>query len=330
MISGAESDRFHGAVTGDDRSMITVIFATRNGMSTLPSVLTAYCQLETPAGGWKLIVVDNASTDATRDIINSFRDRLPVTYLYEKKPGKNAALNTALDHVAGDLLLLTDDDVFPRPNWLVCMRKAADSLPAYSVFGGAVLPHWEVTPPDWIVEWVPGGPVFTLTPPSMPEGPMTPGSVYGPNMAVRTEIFRQGFRFDPTIGPQGANYAMGSETEFVVRLARHGHSAWHVPNAVVEHFIRDFQLHRSWILRRAIRFGRGHYRMTHTEERRDISTWRGIPRHLFKQMFVQTVLVLKGLACLDDETVFRARWTFNVMWGQMIEARKLRGQPASA
>ncbi len=315
---------------GDDRSMLTVMFATRNGMHTLPGVLSAYRQLEVPTGGWKLIVVDNASTDATGEIIKSFLDRLPLTYLYEEKPGKNLALNTALDQVEGDLVLLTDDDVFPRSNWLVCMRNAADSLPAYSVFGGVVRPHWEVMPPNWIVEWVPGGPVFTLTPPSMPEGPMAPSAVYGPNMAVRTEIFRQGFRFDPTIGPRRANYAMGSETEFVVRLAKHGHSAWHVRDAEVEHFIRDFQLHRSWILRRAIRFGRGLYRMTHTEQRRQLSTWRGIPRHLFKQLLVQTALVLKGVACFDDETVFRARWTFNVVWGQIIEARNLRGQPVSA
>ena len=310
--------------------MLTVIFATRNGVRTLPGVLAAYCQLEIPTGGWKLIAVDNASTDATGEIIKSFADRLPLTYLYEERPGKNPALNAALDHVEGDLVLLTDDDVFPRPNWLVCMRKAADRLPGYSVFGGVVRPHWEVAPPAWIVEWVPGGPVFTLTPPSTPEGPLPPGSVYGPNMAVRTEIFRQGFRFDPTIGPQGANYAMGSETEFVLRLARHGYGAWHVPDAEVEHFIRDFQLHRSWILRRAIRFGRGHYRMSQSVQRREISTWRGVPRHLFKQMLVQTALLLKGVACFDDETVFRARWTFNVVWGQIIEARKLRGQAASA
>jgi glycosyltransferase involved in cell wall biosynthesis len=309
--------------------MLTVIFATRNGMRTIPGVLAAYCELEKPVGGWKLIVVDNASTDATREIIGSFVDRLPITYLHEEKLGKNAALNTALAYVEGDLVLLTDDDIFPRANWLVCMREAADAHPGYSVFGGVVLPHWEVTPPDWIVEWVPRGPVFTLTPPSMPEGPMVAGSVYGPNMAVRTEIFRQGFRFDATIGPQGTNYAMGSETEFVERLARYGHSAWHVRAAEVEHFIRDFQLSRSWILGRAIRFGRGHYRMTHTEQRQDISTWRGVPRHLFSQMAVQTALVVKGLVCFDDETVFRARWTLNVLWGQVIEARNLRVQRAT-
>ena len=309
--------------------MLTVVFATRNGMRTLSAVLGAYCQLEIPTGGWKLIVVDNASTDRSREITTAFQDRLPLAYLYEEKLGKNVALNTALAHVEGDLVVLTDDDVFPRPDWLVRMRIAADTLPAYSVFGGVVLPRWEVTPPDWVLEWVPPGPVFTLTPPSLDEGAMNPRLVFGPNMAVRTEVFNRGFRFDAAIGPQGANYAMGSETEFVIRLAQHGYSAWHVRDAVVEHFIRDFQMHRSWILRRALRFGRGQYRLTHTDQRPGTPTWIGIPRHLFKEMLLQGALVLKGLLFFHAETVFRARWKFNFLRGQAIEAYNFRGERAS-
>lgn len=303
--------------------MLTVLFATRNGARTLPGVLAAYCRLESPNGGWKLVVVDNASTDETAEIVNSFRDRLPLQYLYETAQGKNAALNTGLDHIEGDIVVLTDDDVFPRPNWLARIRKAADDQPGYSIFGGTVLPHWEVQPPEWITGSVPAGPVFTLTSQLATEGPTSPESIYGPNMAVRAEIFHEGFRFDPSIGPLGANYAMGSETEFVLRLSRLGHLAWHVADAEVEHFIRDFQLTREWILRRAIRFGRGHYRMTRAEQRSNLSTWQGVPRHLFKQMLVQTALVVKGAASFDEKSVFRARWALNVVRGQIIEARNL-------
>ena len=125
---------------------MTVLFATHNGARTLPGVLDAYCRLIDPEGGWKLIVVDNASTDRSREIITSYLDRLPITYLYEGKLGKNAALNTAIAHIDGDLVVFTDDDVFPRPGWLVCMRSAADAHPSITIFGGVILPRWE-TPP---------------------------------------------------------------------------------------------------------------------------------------------------------------------------------------
>ncbi|HEV7596302.1 MAG TPA: glycosyltransferase [Gemmatimonadaceae bacterium] len=305
--------------------MLTVIFATHNGACTLPAVLAAYCRLEIPSGGWKLIVVDNASADATREIVSSFCDRLPITYLYEEQPGKNAALNSSLAHIEGDLVFLTDDDVFPGPDWLVRMKAAADTHPEFSIFGGVVLPRWEVAPPKWIVDWVPLGPVFTLTAASTPDGPVAPECVYGPNMVIRSEIFRRGYRFDATIGPRGKSYAMGSETEFVVRLTRLGHSAWHVRDAEVEHYIREFQMRRPWILRRAIRFGRGQYRVHQVEQRVDMATVGGIPGHLFNQILLQGWLVLKGLVCLDHEKAFRARWEFNVVWGQVVEARNLCG-----
>lgn len=304
--------------------MLTVIFATRNGARTLPAVLESYLQLQSPERGWKLIVVDNASTDRSREIINSFQDRLPLTCLFEEKLGKNAALNAALRHAEGDLIVLTDDDALPRPEWLVSLRSAADAQPAYSIFGGVVLPRWENTPPDWVLKWVPPEPVFTLTPPSLREGPIDHHFVVGPNMAVRAAVFGEGLRFDSTIGPQGTNYAMGSETEFVKRLGRHGYAAWHVRNARVEHFIRDFQMSRSWILGRAVRLGRGLYRIGRQEQASAPPAWRGVPRYLFREMFRHAALLAKGLVTFRGETIFRAEWELNVVRGQIIEAHRTR------
>jgi glycosyltransferase involved in cell wall biosynthesis len=302
--------------------MLTVIFATRNGKRTLPMVLDAYLALEPPAGGWKLVVVDNASTDGSLDLVRSYQNKLPLICMTEITPGKNAALNSALHHVEGDLVILTDDDAVPRPDWLVAMRTAADSQPEYSVFGGVVSPRWEVTPSDWIEKWVPLGPVFTVTPASLREGPMDYRSVFGPNMAVRLKLFADGFRFDSTIGPRGASYAMGSETEFVRRLASHGYRAWHVGGARVDHLIRDFQMRRSWILGRAIRFGRGAYRMHRVEGSAGMPSWLGAPRYLFREMLRQGVRVAVGLLTFRGEMAFRARWELNVVRGQIVEARK--------
>lgn len=300
--------------------MLTVIFATRNGTRTLPTVLDAYVRLQPPKGGWKLVVVDNASTDKTHELVSSFKDRLPLTCLSESRPGKNIALNAALSHVEGDIVVLTDDDAVPRPDWLVAMRTAADEHPAYAIFGGVVRPRWEIAAPDWIVKWVALGPVFTLTPASLAEGPMDHGLVFGPNMAVRTGVFEQGFRFDGTIGPQGASYAMGSETEFVRRLAKHGHAAWHVVDAHVEHMIREFQMQKAWILGRAIRFGRGAYRMRQIEGQTDLPKWVGVPRYLLRETMRQTALLARNILTFRAEGAFRAHWELNVLRGQIIEA----------
>jgi hypothetical protein len=36
-------------------------------------------------------------------------------------------------------------------------------------------------------------------------------------MAIRTAVFQSGVRFDASIGPRNSSYAMGSETELVLR-----------------------------------------------------------------------------------------------------------------
>jgi L-malate glycosyltransferase len=62
-----------------------VLIATYNGATTLPHILKEYAYLESPAGGWKLVIINNGSTDHTREVIASFFQRLPLTYLYEPR-----------------------------------------------------------------------------------------------------------------------------------------------------------------------------------------------------------------------------------------------------
>jgi glycosyltransferase involved in cell wall biosynthesis len=299
-------------------SMLTVLLATRNRARTLRDVLGAFCQLESPPSGWKLVVVDNGSTDQTTQVIASFANRLPLHSVFESKIGKNFALNTGLELVEGDLAVFTDDDVFPRANWLTEMRKAVDAQLAYSMFGGAILPRWEVPPPAWI-RWLDLGPIFTLTDLSLKEGPLAPNLipiVQGPNMAIRTNIFQSGTRFDPSIGPSGSSYPMGSETELLMRLGRQGHKAWHVQNAVVEHLVRKEQLDKTWVMRRAVRWGRGRLRMS-----QNVKFWLGFPRHLFRDIPKEILLMMAARVSFRQEAHLRSRWRLNILRGIASEAR---------
>jgi glycosyltransferase involved in cell wall biosynthesis len=304
--------------------MLTVLFATRNRAEILPEVLNCYRRLKPPTGGWKLVIVDNGSTDQTRDIIYSYQHRLELTYLFEPQPGKNVALNTGLARIAGDLVLLTDDDAFPHKDWLVRMRAAADAHPDYGIFGGRIIPRWEILPHSWILSWVPLGAVFSLTDPLALEGPVSDDNVFGPNMAVRADIFARGYRFDPEIGPRNSSYPMGSETEFVKRLLRAGFLAWYCRNAAVEHFIPRSHMLMSWILGRAVRFGRGEYRIAVLERGPLGRQWLGVPRHIFREMVTQQVQIVTAVLRLDWEKLFSARWRFNYLLGQAIEARLMR------
>lgn len=302
--------------------MLTVFQTTCNRSRILSKSLEALSRLQAPSFGWKLVVIDNGSTDDTREVVRAFRHRLPLTYLNEPIPGKNAALNTGLTQLEGDLAVFTDDDVLPRPDWLVQLRRAADRLPQFDLFGGVIVPQWEVKPTEW-ASYVPPAPFFSLTDPSMSEGPMDAGLLFGPNLAIRAAIFKQGARFDERVGPRGTSYPMGGETELVSRLQQQGCKSWHVKDAVVEHFIRGCQVERPWLLSRATRFGRGQYRL---------ARWKGTPgfpglplmafyagRRMCRRLFRMALARLKS----NQQELFLARLEYNYNWGLLFEAFRM-------
>lgn len=315
--------------------MLTVIFATRNRAGLLQQVLESYRNLKPPSGGWKIVVVDNGSTDETSQVLASLSQSLPLQFLTEPKPGKNVALNSGLALLEGDLTVLTDDDAFPHPDWLTQLRTSADAQPSYSMFGGAIVARWAKPPRPWIA-WLNQAAAYTITDPSLREGPLDPKEIYGPNMAIRSDIFRSGLRFDTSIGPRGASYPMGSETELVLRLGRLGHKAWHVQHSVVEHFVREEQLEMEWVMQRAVRFGRGQYRLFHANVENTARRWPAVPLYLWRKMLKQGALMALARVTSQNELFFRASWRFNYFWGEATEARILaregRGQdgPASA
>jgi L-malate glycosyltransferase len=300
--------------------VLTVLVATWNGAATLPAVLEQYCALTAPPGGWKLVIVDNGSTDRTREIIASFEDRLPITYCLENTNGKNVALNAGLRFVSGDLVVFSDDDALPRPDWLVHFREAADKDPRFGMFGGVIVPRWQTRPPDWLLKCVPMDWAYTVSDASLTEGPVDARCLTGPNLAIRTEFFEHGERFSTLIGPRDSRwYPMGSETEFVLRLQKRGVRAGHVPKAVVEHFVRSRQLRPLWLLQRAVRAGRGHRRLMQL-----LDDAEPVPPTLLRCLLLlgwHTMKALLAVLALDRQTLFNAWWSLSFIAGDTLGAR---------
>lgn len=301
--------------------MITVLLASHNGASRLPRTLSAFELLDEPAGGWQLVVVDSASTDNTSGVVEQHRGRLPLRCVRHTRRGKNAALNVGLAHVEGDLVVFTDDDVVPAPDWLVQLKAAADRQPDYAVFGGAILPLWPRVPDPWITRAVPLGAAYSVTAPGQAEGPLGWQLIWGPNMMVRASIFAAGARFDESVGPDGTKtYRMGSESSFTERLAEQGVRFWHVSAARVQHVIRPNQLARAWLLGRAFRHGRclADNRMAEMEAPR----WAGVPRWVVRRGLSMLGGAVVALLRGDSDEAFRRAWDLHILVGLGYELGK--------
>lgn len=304
--------------------MITVVFSTFNGSRTLPAMLDSLTTLTQPTGDWEIIAVDNASRDNSSSIINGYKDKLPITLLHQPKQGKNFALNYAIPFCAGDLIIFTDDDIIAPKNWLIDYEKLAAEKQDYGIFGGKIIPNWPDKRPDAIINVIPQGPAYAVHKEDISSGPTTPGMVWGPNMAIRANIFQTGTRFNENIGPSVGSYIMGSETELNFRLADEGYLFWFESSIVVEHQIRPEQLSPTWLAGRAKRFGRA---SAYNEHQRggesNVPLILGAPRWLYRSMVENWSRKALGILLRNEEVRLKALWNLNFYWGAICEHRNL-------
>lgn len=238
---------------------ISVLIATFNRADDLRKTLEAFTLLDREGLAVEIVIVDNNSADATRQVVESFGNRLPLRYLFEPRPGKNCALNRALAEAPlGRLVVFTDDDVTPNPDWLKSIDAVSRRLPERSVFGGRVNVIWpDVEIPAWARDPYIEEIAFSRHDLRPDEGPY-PDRVFpfGPNYWVRWEVLNGGRRFDESVGPRPTNRIMGSETTFLKKLADDGYPPIYTPFPVVGHRIQPFQVSAADVRRRAYRLGR--------------------------------------------------------------------------
>jgi Glycosyl transferase family 2 len=93
---------------------VTAIIPTYNRAGYLRESLSSVLGQTRPPD--QLIVVDDGSSDNTREVVAEFGSR--VEYIWKPNGGKSSALNLGLEHATGDLIWIFDDDDIAEPDFL--------------------------------------------------------------------------------------------------------------------------------------------------------------------------------------------------------------------
>jgi len=306
---------------------VTVLLATANRAQLLEQTLGHFESLATDDLTWQIVVVDNGSIDATASVLKHAARRLPLVALRDSEPGKNRALNRGLPHARGELLVFTDDDVVPDPQWLRELVNAAKKWPTYDVFAGRITPRFPPETLEWVRSHPFGEAAYARFDLPQAEGP-TETLAFGPNYAVRASVTTR-HRFSEQIGPQaGKNYAMGSETEYLLRLQRAGHRTVYVPSAHVEHVIQPAQTTPEWLLGRSFRLGRGLTRLGLSNASRPPRVF-GVPSYLVPTI-VTTWLRYRLSPLLGSRRHFDVALEYQFLLGSLHELRLLAAEEPGA
>jgi hypothetical protein len=86
----------------------------------------------------EIVIVDNGSTDATRELVDRFNDRLPISYYRLDAASIPNARNLVIAKAAHEIVAFTDDDCIVEPEWLEAVERGFLRADNVGIVGGWV------------------------------------------------------------------------------------------------------------------------------------------------------------------------------------------------
>lgn len=229
---------------------ITVALCTHNRAAYLRKALASLAQQT--AGGFDILVVDNASNDDTPAVVRAMQRELPrLRSVHEPRLGLSHARNRALHETSTRYIAYLDDDAVAGPGWVEALLNVfATVRPRPVVVGGPVHPIWLAPRPAWlgdrirgcltIIDW--GG-----------ERRFIDGRrqfIVGANMAFEREAVLACNGFDPELGRIGDRLMSGEEMVLQRQLIARGGRICYEPAAAVQHHVHPDRLDKRWFYER--------------------------------------------------------------------------------
>ncbi len=140
-------------ITSNNSPTVSVIIAARNEAENLPALIECLKTQNFPPEKIEFCIVDDRSEDASRQILKMAQSdfpRLKIVEIDDTLPNfatKKRALTEGVEATSGEILLFTDADCLPPPNWAKTMAGRFDANTAvvlgYSpYFFRKAVPSW--------------------------------------------------------------------------------------------------------------------------------------------------------------------------------------------
>ncbi|MBE2197972.1 MAG: glycosyltransferase family 2 protein [Anaerolinea sp.] len=119
---------------------LSVIICCYNERETIADVI-ARTQRVDLGPGWEreILVVDNFSTDGTRDILRQISDPQVRVILHERNMGKGMSIRTGIGHMTGDYMIIQDADKEYDPAEHPKFCRKVEETGATAVYGSRIL-----------------------------------------------------------------------------------------------------------------------------------------------------------------------------------------------
>lgn len=209
---------------------ISLVVCTRNRAAWLPQTLEALSALRMDRP-WELVFVNNGSTDDTGRILSGFAapGHCSVTIVDEPVAGLGRARNAGWRAASGDILVFTDDDCYPDPEFLSAVESCFAGRERLGVVGGRVLLY---DPSDAPMTIQTRADPVEITPRSF----IPAGLIHGANFSFRRAALEAVGGFDERFGA-GTKFPC-EDVDVIARICAEGWEGRYDPAPVVYHHHR--------------------------------------------------------------------------------------------
>lgn len=297
---------------------VSVVVATYNRCEILPGTLESLINQEGTTA-YEVIVVDNNSTDDTRNVIAKLREKPgyeKLTYIFEEKQGVSHARNTGIAAARASILAFTDDDIRPANNWVSSVNEAFKKFPEADCIGGKVLPHPETKFPEWLTDkhWTPLA-LLDLGDEPLKLNVHSGAGLVAANLAVRASVFKDVGLFRPEL--QRVKDSVGSmeDHEFQLRMSAAKKRLMYVPELIVYAHVIEERLskayHRRWYC------GHGHFYALMRDAEFESSKLRlfDVPSHLYHRTCSNAFDWLRNRLTKKADLEFQQELEMLFFWG---------------
>jgi glycosyltransferase involved in cell wall biosynthesis len=173
---------------------LSPIICSRNRAGKLERCLRTIRPEEMLKVAGELILVDNDSTDNTREVMVSYRDAapFPVKVIMEPARGLWLARNSGFADAAGEVVVFTDDDCYLTDGYLLKAGRVFETG-QFQYCGGRAMRY---DPGDSLYSCNEDE-TFEIFP---PRSFIPAGKIQGANFIVHRQVLQKVGRFDPWFG----------------------------------------------------------------------------------------------------------------------------------
>ena len=240
--------------------ILSIIICSYNRASYISDALTSLYLQSAGLNVFEVIIVDNNSTDNTKDVYAQWRHTNTngqFTFIGETKQGASFARNTGATIAKGEWVCFMDDDAVATPNYVENILKHIQDKPDAVGFGGRIIPKYIPSEPKWMSYYVSslvGNFNYAPIACAFENGKYPLES----NMIVKKSVYDQIGGFNVNLpGVVGTLRIGGEGKELFYKILALGHIIYYDPTICVHHVVEVKKLTSEYMYRVASGIGRG-------------------------------------------------------------------------